>query len=51
MKTCECCGTQAPADQATCAACGEASWSAVVSPVVADKPKAAASAQKSKGKD
>lgn len=26
MKTCQCCAVEAPADAATCANCGEASW-------------------------
>lgn len=30
MKTCCLCGTNAPKEQATCRACGEATWAAIV---------------------
>ena len=38
MKTCLICGTEAPAEQATCLQDGEASWSAVTEPELLEAP-------------
>jgi hypothetical protein len=48
MKTCQCCLTQSPNDEATCPNCGQASWAESVDE--APTPKLAREPEPKKGK-